>query len=615
MALSHRQLIMIGVAVAGILTAATAAGAFGVASPAETDTAQTDTGDLAVGNTSDSGQVTAGENTTVWTTLSNSGSEAVTQPVAVRVDLDGDGTFDTTVAEEELTLEAGQSETVALNVGTGQLDPGTYTYGIFVGDSSDSPVGSDQLVVTRPTTFVVDGVDTDASVVRGDSATVTATISNVGDVQGVQTVELTVTNEMGAVEPGVTASKTLSLAPDGTTEVSFTVPTTDLAPGNYDYEVATSDDAAGKGVVVLQPPTFEMKDLTGAETVPRGDTAVLNATVSNTGDVAGTEALALLHEGEIVDETTVSLDSGETTTVTFTTETANYTRGNYTFAVESSADRTETTVRVIDSEFRVDRVRGNETLYIGDRMVFTATVENVGDMNDTQTVEWKLDLNNDDVTESYGITKNVTLAAGEKTDVTFVIPYMEDPDPFNSVEDFVRGTFIYGVYTEDSSDTAVFVAKNKGFGIGGGGSGDGSSGSSGDASVTTEKATLDEIAIQKYGLYYEEISGESQEQLVEIHERQPFADGLSIVDIKTREEIARQDYGLDVGRNDDFDFTSIDIETQQEIEADFDAQFQTDEGDRVESWNELAQAQYGSDYDELTDEQQAGIRDDYLEQF
>jgi len=112
-----------------------------------------------------------------------------------------------------------------------------------------------------------------------------------------------------------------------------------------------------------------------------------------------------------------------------------------------------------------------------------------------------------------------------------------------------------------------------------------SSSDSTSTSDSSEQVSKDVISQEKYGLYYDEVSGETQTQIDEIYQRQPFADGLVVTEVLTREEIARQVYGLDVKRNDAFEFTSIDIELQQEIEATFDAQFESETGDRIESWD------------------------------
>jgi hypothetical protein len=248
-------------------------------------------------------------------------------------------------------------------------------------------------------------------------------------------------------------------------------------------------------------------------------------------------------------------------------------------------------------------------------MVFAANVTNVGDASTTGAVQLRIDLDDDDRPEYDGIFRNVTLAPGNETTVRFDVPYMEDPDPLNQVEDLPTGTYIYGIYTEDDNETSVFDARSKptSFDPFTGGS-SGSSDGEGDGRPL-ERASRDEISQAKYGLAYEELSGETRSQIDEIYVRQPFAGDLGITDIRTREEIARQEYGLDVRRGDRFRFQSIETDLQQRIEADFDAQFTTQRGDRIESWDELARQQYGTTYGNLSASQQESVRAAYQNQF
>jgi hypothetical protein len=148
--------------------------------------------------------------------------------------------------------------------------------------------------------------------------------------------------------------------------------------------------------------------------------------------------------------------------------------------------------------------------------------------------------------------------------------------------------------------------------LGGGSGSDDDSDSNGDP---VSRASLDEISQEKYGYYFEELSGETKTQVEELRERQPFADGRGITDVLTREEIARQKYGLDVRRGDRFEFQRIDVELQQQIEADFDEQFTSQVGDRIESWEELAQQRYDTSFEELSDDRKQEIRAAYRTQF
>lgn len=336
-----------------------------------------------------------------------------------------------------------------------------------------------------------------------------------------------------------------------------------------------------------------------------GETFTVTATVSNDGDVPGSETIHLEGPASTTHNRSVTLDSGESTTVTFTGETANLTRGNHTLQLSIANDTATTPFRVRDSQFEVVKIRGPEMVTIDEELQFTATVQNTGDAPDDQTIEYRIDLDGDDEPESYGLNRTVTLAPGNQTTVQFTVPYGHADDPIRRAE--LYGTHIYGVYSDDSKETGVVVVEGY------------SSVSTVDDTTSTsdapETVSLSEISQEKYGYDYEEISGETRGQIEEIHERQPFADGLVLIEVLTREEIARQQFGLDVETGDSFEFTALPVETQQEIEAVFDAQFQSDTGDKVESWDELSEQHHGTDYENNTDSEQQTIRDLYWEQF
>jgi hypothetical protein len=608
MAISHRQLVLIGFAVVGIVTVGAVTGGFSEPLSAQEQSLETTDVDFAVGDVHDSDRILPGEDVTVWATVQNPESSEQTRRVELRMDTDGDGVLDTTAAQQEVTLDADASKTVALTVPSEGMDPGTYTYGIRTGD--DGPLETNEFVVLRPTTFTFDDTDASSPVVQGDSTTITATVTNDGETSGVQDVELYLTDGSGFGDDDLETSKSLSLGPDESRTVSFSVGTADRAPGWYRYELRTEDDERSGSLVVHQPATFEVTDVNGSLDVVRGETANVTWTVSNVGDVNGTQTVTFAHDGEPIENRTLTLGARESADLQFSVDTANHTRGNYTYSLASTDHEASADLRVRDSEFTVVELRGNDTLYIGDPMVFTATIQNTGDANETQTVELKIDINGDDKPESYGLKQDVTLAANETKDVVFDVPYMEDPDPI-PVEDFITGTFIYGVYTDDTDQDAVFVAKWPPYS----GSGGADEETTGDSSSEVAFTTLDEISVAKYGYHYDELSAESTPQIEEIFARQPFADGLDITKVYTREEFARRVYDVPVPRTADFEFSELDVELQQKIEAQYDAQFLTEEGDTVESWDELAQAKHGTDYESLNETEKEAIRDAYQAQF
>jgi hypothetical protein len=542
---------------------------------------------------------------TVAATLDNTGGTDVSRSVALLVDTNGSGTPSTTIAERRVSVASGTSERVAFDIQVGALDPGTYAYALVVG--GDASVRANGTLTLDPPRYVLTET-TAPSAVRGDDATVTATVRNAGDFRGMRTVELRLDRDHDGDfdDEAVAATAAPTIRSGASADVELAGPTDGLEPGTYDYQLASPDETVEGTLEVLQPATFRFDRLDGPHNVTRGETVNVSVELTNEGDVAADRTVSFDRPGEATENRSVRLAGSESTTLEYTVETAPLDRGNYSIAVATSDDRATAPLRVRESHFEVSAVRGEQTVTRGDALQFTAVVHNTGDAADNQTVAYRFDMDGDDTPDPVGAAHAVSLAPGERTTVDFTVEYSELAEEVGWVG--LAGSHVHGVYTEDDNRTSV-VAYDQDVR---------SAGSDDEASAGSSEpdpVSLDEITQAKYGLDYDRLSAETRRQVEEIHERQPFAGSLVLTEVLTREEIARQRFGLDVARGDEFDFAGIDIETQQRVEAAFDAQFRSDTGDRIESWDELARQRYDSDYDSLTAERKRTIRERYLTQF
>jgi len=555
------------------------------------------------------GWIRTDEAAMVNVTLANSGGAAASLSPALRVDSDGDGTFDATLDRASSRIPAGDSRTISFAVSGTDLAPGRHQVAVVHGDAT-LEVG--ELEVLAPPRLEFATVDAATTAVQGEPAPVSATVENIGELYGSGPVELSVaTSANESLDLGL-RDRIVSLEAGQSHVVSRDVPTGDLAPGTYTYTLETPDATSTGTLTVLQPATIRITDLDGPGNVTRGEAYNVSVTVTNAGDVRGAGNVTLDLPGDRTVRQSLTLEAGANRTLRFTGDTGALDRGTYDLAAHGPDNGTGAAVRVREPAFAVADLRGNETLLLGDRLVFAANVTNTGDATGNATVEFRLDVDGDDVPDAHGITREVRLAPGNATVVRFDVPYDEDPDPLDQVEDLPTGTYIYGIYADGDNETGVFDVRQAAVSWDRvvGGSGDGGSDEEGPG-----PSTQDEIAQAKYGLYYDQLSGETQGQVQELYVRQPFAGGLGITDVLTREEIARQKYGLDVDVGDRFDFTAIDVETQQAIEADFDAQFTTESGDRIESWDELARIHYDAGFESLNESRQTRVKELYRDQF
>jgi len=541
--------------------------------------------------------------------LANDGEQDRVQTVEIMVDGDDDGEFEETVAARKVTLSAGETKQTTFTFDA--PGAGEYQYAVV---AEGEVITKWSVDVLESPTFDVEEMSVDSTSVQGDDANVTMRLVNEGDYRAERTVVIKLADE-------TVAERSISLGGNTDKTVSMSVPTANLEPGVHEFTVTVDDEKATGDFQVLKPATFTVDELGGELNVTRGTNATIEATVTNTGEVAGTQTVSV--RGLEIDgiERTVSLDHKESKTVEFTVPTDELSAGTYSYSVVTqndevtAADRgeneTSTRLRVRDGYFKVSYIRGDDLVNIGDPITLAANVTNTGDATDTQNLKVGIDLVGGPTPELIGVSKNVTLEPGEETSVEFRITSLDGSEHVDELEDLQMGSYIYGIYSEDTNATSVFDA---GPGIKVGSSLDNESNSN-QTTAESVPATRDEITQEKYGIYYKQLSGETKMQIDEIYERQPFASGLGITEVLTREEIARQKYGLDVKIGDKFEFSEIELELQQQIEADFDAQFTSQSGDRIESLDELAQQEYDKEYEQLTDEQKERIMELYEAQF
>ncbi len=95
--------------------------------------------------------------------------------------------------------------------------------------------------------FVSDLSPQTATVERGVTIEVSATVENLGDLNDTQTIQLDI--------DGITDSQSLTLAGGDSETVSFTVDTSDVSAGDYTHSVSSDDDSVAGALTVEEPPS------------------------------------------------------------------------------------------------------------------------------------------------------------------------------------------------------------------------------------------------------------------------------------------------------------------------------------------------------------------------
>ncbi|MFT4889844.1 MAG: VCBS repeat-containing protein [Halobacteriales archaeon] len=190
--------------------------------------------------------------------------------------------------------------------------------------------------------FSIVGATTSSPVVEGDRLTATATIENVGDQPGNQTVTLSV----GGVERD---STDVVLDAGESTQVTLRWAVEEGDAGTYTASVATANDSVRPDVRVNAPSSA---DLSVAETnapVEAGSDLTIAVRVGNPGSEAISEPVSLAVGGEVRDSREVTLGGGENRTVTLTWETSSGDAGEYTANVSGEQGSARQPVTVVEA--------------------------------------------------------------------------------------------------------------------------------------------------------------------------------------------------------------------------------------------------------------------------
>lgn len=156
---------------------------------------------------------------------------------------------------------------------------------------------------------------TPGEIARGDQVTVTATVTNSGDIAGVYEAGL-------EVDGNIIATKSITVSPGSSQVVSFTF--SPDAAGQYTIRIGGQQRTITVGEP-LAPAAFSVTGLSVTPLRPViGEPVTIDVEVQNAGDSAGSYSVAVIVDGIAQPAREITLEgvTGGTVTFTFTAETA-----------------------------------------------------------------------------------------------------------------------------------------------------------------------------------------------------------------------------------------------------------------------------------------------------
>lgn len=360
---------------------------------------------------------------------------------------------------------------------------------------SPGPCSSDE--PQAPPNFQLSALDVPDSATQGDTVNVSATVENTGERKATRSVSL-------AVDGEDVDNRSVSRAPGASESLSFDLNTSGLAAGKHEVTVATDNDTATTQLTIEDsrrtPADFRISDLNAPSLATQGDTVNVSARVENVGDREATQTVRVTVDGDEVDNRSITLAGGETESVTFDLDTGSLDPREYDVTVATANDSETAQFSVEEprqepADFRLSTLDVPDSVTQGDTVTVSATVENAGEHDGSQSVSLAVD----------GVERqnqSVTLAASENGTVTFDLD-TDDLDPGNydvtvaTANDSASTPFAIEERDDGGSDNDNGGSDDGGNdnddgGSSGGGGGDTGPGVSQDGGLDIRDVTVDE---------------------------------------------------------------------------------------------------------------------------
>lgn len=182
-----------------------------------------------------------------------------------------------------------------------------------------------------------------------------------------------------------------------------------------------------------------------------GDSSQISLEVENTGDIEDEQSIEFEVDGETMDSETISLDAGESRSISFYFETEEGDEGSYNFEVFTSDDSVSSSIFVESGELLVDIEDIAEDVVRGNRLLANVSYENTGFVGyDEEILISFLDSDDEEV---YNETDEISLDS-----------FDSKIEEYNFVTDGMEfGEYVLSVTVDNRSDYRGFNIIPEGF--------------------------------------------------------------------------------------------------------------------------------------------------------
>jgi hypothetical protein len=250
--------------------------------------------------------------------------DSTNSPVSVGETLSVDFTIENTTTatkqtEVELIADGIERDNLYYELSSGQTLSNTLTWDTQRGDHTISSItvtsvdnNKSQNVTIQSDIFDLNITSTNSPVSKTEVVDVAFDVTNIGDIQGNQTVKLFID---GSEQDG----ENLSLTPSSSQSVTLSWNTTDSTPaGTYEAEVRSLDDVDLQNVDVQSKVFFDISIQSTNSPIGENDSFEVTYSVQNTGIETGERKAVFEVDGEVLDVETYNLNAGSSTQKTIT---------------------------------------------------------------------------------------------------------------------------------------------------------------------------------------------------------------------------------------------------------------------------------------------------------